>query len=113
MDRTQKSFEFANEGTRQLLTLSTAILALTITLAKDIPGNPNLLAAAWVVFLVSIACGIWTLFALTFELDAGEARLDRPPTIGGRGVRTPAFIQIGSFLLGMAFLAFFGLSALE
>lgn len=86
MDRTQKSFEFANDATRQLLTLSAAILALTITLARDVTtGDPDVLVAAWVAFLVSIAGGIWTLFALMFELDPGEHHGDRAPTVGARG----------------------------
>jgi hypothetical protein len=113
VDRIQKSFEFANEATRQLLTLSAAILALTITLARDVTGDPNVLAAAWVAFLVSIAGGIWTLFALMFELDPGEHHGDSPPTLAARSVRTPSYVQIGAFVLGTALLAFYGISAVS
>jgi hypothetical protein len=56
--RTQKSFEFAIDVTRQLLTLSTAILALTVTIARDIQGDADLLVWASGLFLASLVFGI-------------------------------------------------------
>ena len=72
--RVDKAFEFAKDSTKQLITLSTGIVALTITFAKDIlggvPAGPRrLLFAAWVVYLISIICGRWTLLALTGSLE--------------------------------------------
>jgi hypothetical protein len=111
--RTEKAFEFAIEVTRQLLTLSAAILAITITLARDITtGDFNLLAVAWATFLVSIVCGISALYALVIELSPGGRSQDRPPSLAASGVRAASFTQIGTFLVGTAFLVAFGWSAL-
>jgi hypothetical protein len=109
--RTEKAFEFAIEVTRQLLTLSAAILAITITLARDITtGDFNLLAVA--TFLVSIVCGILALYALVIELSPGGRSQVRPPSLAASGVRAASFTQIGTFLVGTAFLVAFGWSAL-
>ncbi len=111
--RTQKAFEFAVDGTKQLLTLSAAILAVTVTIARDIAGEPEFLLAAWVTFLVSLVCGVFALYALMVELDPGKQGQDRAPTLAASGVRAPSFAQIGFFLVGVAFLVLFGWSALE
>ena len=38
-EETKKAFEFAQDTTKQLITLATAIIALTITFAKDFVVN--------------------------------------------------------------------------
>jgi hypothetical protein len=110
---TQKAFEFAVDGTKQLLTLSAAILALTVTIARDIAGDPNLLLAAWIAFLVSVVCGVLALYALMVEFGPGKRGQDEAPTLVASGVRAPAFAQIGAFLVGVAFLVRFGWSVVE
>ena len=109
--RTQKSFEFAIDVTRQLLTLSAAILALTVTVARDIEtGDFNILAAAWGVFLASMVSGVFTMFALMAELRPTEGEQD--PSVAAWRVRAPALVQIATFVIGAALLALFGVSAL-
>lgn len=71
---TKKSFDFASDSTKQLLTLSTGILALTITFGKDVyqgvpAASKDLLMQAWIGYLASILFGILTLFALTSTLE--------------------------------------------
>ncbi len=61
----EKAFDFAQESTKQILTMSTAILTLTITFQKDIvgaaaTGNRWALTSAWICFLFSILCGLST-----------------------------------------------------
>jgi hypothetical protein len=63
-----KPFEVAIDVSKQLLTLSTAIITLTITFSKDILGGTSnnekhLLAFAWLSFFISILGGIWFLYA--------------------------------------------------
>jgi hypothetical protein len=62
------AFTLANGFAIQLITLSVALVGLTVTFAKDFQQNniPSrlLLIAIWVVFFVSIVCGIWTIKAL-------------------------------------------------
>jgi hypothetical protein len=110
--RTQKSFDFAIDVTRQLMTLSAAILALTVTVARDIEtGDPEALAAAWGAFLTSMVFGVLALFALMAELRPTEG--EEPPSVAAWRVRTPAILQIAAFVIGSAFLFVFGVSALE
>lgn len=72
--RTQKAFDFYADATKQLITLSTAIIAVVITFAKDILGNlPGLaklsLIAALTCYLVSVWYGLGTLLGLTGALQ--------------------------------------------
>jgi hypothetical protein len=110
--RTQKSFDFAIDVTRQLMTLSAAILALTVTVARDITtGDPEALAAAWGAFLASMVFGVFAMFALMAELRPTEG--EESPSVAAWRVRTPAVLQIAAFVIGAAFLFVFGVSALE
>lgn len=70
----KKSFDFAADTTKQLITLSTAIITLTVTFSKDIIGisgnSPKyLLAWTWGIFIASVCFGILTLMALTGTLQ--------------------------------------------
>ncbi len=78
MEETQKkAFDFAADLTKQLITLSTAIITLTVTFSKDIIGkidssNRYLLLLSWIFFIISILLGLLTLMALTGNLDPIE-----------------------------------------
>ncbi len=113
--RVQKAFDFACDSTKQLIALSTGIVALTVTFSKDILGGVevfprNLLIAAWIVYLFSIVCGVWTLFALTGSLEP-VGSLEKLPdaSIRGRNVTLPSIIQIVTFLLATALVVVFGI----
>jgi|ERR1017187_2894670 hypothetical protein len=72
-DAMKKAFDFAADLTKQLITLATAIIGLTITFTKDflkgVPANARPFAYwAWYLFLFSIAMGILTLSTLTGNL---------------------------------------------
>lgn len=73
-ERTKKAFDFYADSTKQLITLSTAIIAVTITFAKDVlgalPGFAKLpLMIALIGYLVSVWYGLGTLLSLTGELQ--------------------------------------------
>jgi ketosteroid isomerase-like protein len=73
-ESTKKAFDLASDSTKQLITLSTGILALTITFGKDVyQGFPtatkDILMDAWIGYLVSIVFGIFVLFALTGTVE--------------------------------------------
>ena len=57
--RLQKSFDYAIEVTKRLLTLGTAVLALTVTVKIDVGRgrHPSYLLTAWAAFFISIICG--------------------------------------------------------
>lgn len=116
--RSQKAFEFASNSVKQLITLSTGIVALTITFAKDILhgvslGPRALLIGAWLVYLLSITFGVWTLLALTGSLEPEGADPQNWPraSIRGKNVKIPSVLQVLSFLLGTLLTVAFGIWA--
>jgi hypothetical protein len=117
-ERRKKALDFASDLAKQLITLSTGILAITITFSKDIVKSPSTPRAAtitmllaWGIYLFSIIFGIWTLMALTGEL---EPRTDpngtaHEPTTKGSNVFWPTVLQIGSFLVATFMVILFGI----
>jgi len=116
-DREKKAFDFTADLTKQLITLSTGIVTLTLLLSKDL-GGPKLLAAfAWSCFLISTLCGLWALMALTGTLapltststpkenqgpPKADSNIENASLTIGSNVRTPSTLQIGAF--GVAIL---------
>ena len=110
--RLEKAFEFASDATKQLITLSTAIITITITFAKDIFGgsinNKALLMISWISFLLSIVFGVGTLLALTGELEQTENN-QREPTIRKKNVTLPSILQILLFIIALSLTIVFGI----
>lgn len=112
-EQTKASFASAAETSKQLITLSTALLALEITFAKDImkaefdKTAKCLLCASWVFLLLSVIAGVWTLLSLTGSLS--QLKHITPKAIYGSNVRIPSFVQIVMFLGGLGFTVWFGL----
>lgn len=132
----KKAFDFASETTKQLLTLSTGIVALTITFAKDIliavPFSAKLfLMAAWGVYVVSLLFGISTLMALAGELepppteaneagseadanvntndnDIQNASDNRVPSIWAKSIKLASTVQVITFLVATSFVVVSG-----
>jgi hypothetical protein len=142
-EQVKKAFDFAADSTKQLITLSTAILTLTITFGKDVlqkvpAGTTQKLTYSWVIYLVSIFFGIATLLALTGTLDpikkkargkgtdqekvgteeevkaAGASEQGSQPfTIQGLNVRFFSILQILSFLIATVLVVMTGISGLR
>ncbi len=115
-ERRKKAFDFASESTKQLITLATGIVALTITFAHDLLEEVSepaicLLRAAWIMYLISIGFGIWTLLALTGELEPNPAQHEKTPSIRGANVTLPSLLQILAFVLGTTLVVAFGVFA--
>lgn len=111
-EQAKAAFASASDTSKQLITLATALLALEITFGKDLIGefdtvSKGLVAASWVLLLLSVVAGIWTLMALTGSLGGGAKPTAK--SIFGRNVQFPAAAQIGLFLLGLVFTVCFGL----
>ena len=65
-----RSISFASQTVQLLLSLSTAVLAFSITFSKEIaPSSPlsvrRYLATAWLFYFISIPFGIVTMMAFT------------------------------------------------
>ena len=113
----QKAFDFAQDVTKQVLTLATGIIAVTITFFKDFalhaPGAAKaLMAWSWVLYLASVIFGLWTLLALTGTLQPLRAGR-KTPSINGANVRIPALIQLAFFLAGLIMSVIAGIKALN
>ena len=111
MSDRHKSFDFATDTTKQLITLSTAVLALTITFAKDILGGTvgdldrGLLAATWILYLISIVFGVLTMQALTHRIASGGS-------VDDKAVRVVAIIQNLFFGAATLLIVIFGINAI-
>ncbi len=120
-DQRKLAFDFARDTTKQLITLGTAIIALSVTFSKDVLGVPDswqkdLLVGSWLMFLLSVFFGVWTLLALTGSLepqaeDEAKAQGARP-SIYGFNVKLPSLLQIGAFLIALALTVWFGVDSL-
>lgn len=124
----EKAFDFAAESTKQLITLSTAIIALTVTFSKDVVGSIDnntkfWLALTWIAFILSVVFGIWTMLALTGTLDpmtrTSAQNTPAPNTqqanfsINGKNIRISSILQIFLFLIGLVFSMVFGFKSLN
>ncbi len=103
----------------QLITLGTAVIALSITFMKDVlkdaANKPTgLLKLSWFSYLLSICFGIWTMMTLTgmiFKVSTqGVASVQSQPY--GSTV-LPAFLQIVMFVAATVFMILYGAKALR
>jgi hypothetical protein len=122
MDEQNKmAFDFAADLTKQLITLSTSIVTLTLLFSKDLMDPKWMPVAIWTLFLLSTVCGLWTLMSLTGTLApipkarplanpnqstsshvSGDAAVGSPSLEIGENVRRPSTFQIITF--GLAIL---------
>lgn len=121
-DQTKKAFDFASDVTKQLITLSTGIIALTMTFLKDYAASASeplkkCLALGWGFFLLSVFFGLWTMLALTGSLGpkhGAAVNLDTKLSalsIRGRNITYPSFMQILMFLVALGLTIWFGVFA--
>jgi hypothetical protein len=112
-------YKAGNELVKQLITLATGILALSITFTKDvlklIPKATLSLKVAWLLYLLSIICGIWAMMAFT-GMIVGVAIDGLTDTVKndryGSSV-VPLSAQILSFVIATASLIRFGFKSLK
>lgn len=110
-DQTKAFFSFAKDFATQLITLATGILAITISLTKDVlNGVPaksgHFLRWSWVILLLSILFGVWSLSAMTGSLKPTSP----PKPVPTENIVLPAMLQVLAFMLGMVLLIRYGWS---
>jgi hypothetical protein len=108
-ERASKAFDFASDLAKQLITLSTSIVTVTMLFSDHFPHSPWA-KTAWVCYLMATLCGIWSLMALTGTVATPDAEFD-VDAIYKPHVRIPAFCQIGFFALATIFTLIFVLCA--
>lgn len=117
-----KSFDFAEATSKQLITLSTAIVAFTITFGKELFGGVNNKAAlvvliiSWALYALCIVFGVWTLMALTGslakpkkEVTEGTDSKDIEVSIYDKNITIPEILQIFSFVLALIMTIFYAI----
>jgi hypothetical protein len=110
-DQAKQAFTSASDWSKQLLTLSTAIVTLMISFADKIfgplgQGEKWFLYGSWVLYAASILGGVWFLSALTGTLASPTA-----PSAGNvynANMRAPALVQAIAFGLATIAIVIFG-----
>lgn len=102
-----KQLDFAKDAVTQVLTLSTAVVAISLTFSHnwvvDTPGaNTTLLKASWVALVLAIVLGLWALLALTGLAYSGRAN------VFTWSFRVPWMLELLAFMAGLIFLLVFG-----
>lgn len=108
-----KAFDFAQEVTRQLITLATGIIALTITFLVDVLANDRdgvwALKVAWVCYLLSVPLGVAAMLSMSGNLERPRSA---NPSIYTANIVFFSAAQIVTFLAGLVFTLVFGFLAL-
>lgn len=100
-----RAFDQVNEITKQILTLATAIITLTITFFRDFAthggaGAEDTMAWGWGLYVVSIVFGIGTLMASAGQQQEA-ADNSTQPTINAGNLRFMGIVQLGAFSVGI------------
>lgn len=123
----------AADTTKQIITLSTGVIALTITFLEKViqPATPSAaravpwsMFAAWILFGLAILFGVVTLGAITGTLNALDRQqngqtLNAAQTAAvnslaqGTNVQGPAFVMYGAFLSALAFTIWTGFAVMR
>ncbi|MFF7233298.1 hypothetical protein [Streptomyces sioyaensis] len=111
-ERRNLALAAASETSKHVLTLTTAVITITISLTKDIVGKATpsdlmWLQLAWLAHAVSVLAGVATLLALAGTVN--EA--DSTRSIYSTNIRLPAAMQMAFFGLGLALVVIFGVLA--
>jgi len=109
--RTELAFDYARDSTKQLMTLATGVIALTITFARDfVGGAPQRLRwyviGSWILLLISVAFGQLCLMALTGVLGSREVPPPVPSIYNG-SIVAPSILQVLTFGGGLALAVVF------
>lgn len=115
-----EGLKLATEKTKQIITLSTGVITLTVTFfdkfgtkaEETAPVLPWTLYAAWICFGLAIICAVWCLGAITGTLDSLDRKANGLPMnehqlkatnalSNGRNIRIPAVAMDLLFLVAM------------
>jgi hypothetical protein len=110
--RTEKAFSFAQDTTKQVITLSTAIFTLTLTFLKDVAPrgtSTTLLQFGWGCYIGSVVLGVATLMALTGNIERPQS--PDAHSIYSRNITFLYGCQVLLFFAGLGLTFAFGVKA--
>jgi len=105
-----KSFDFAVDLTKQLISLSTVLIAISITFFEKFSNNSNkwILIGSWIFLFLSIILGVFTLMTITGRLgQVKDEESINSLDIYGKNITKCASSQILSFIIGIFLLIIF------
>lgn len=116
MPRGTKGLEFAADLTKQLITLATGMVALTMTFAEKLGTTtggvveiPDTLKWSWVSFAVALVFAIITLMGITGTISELDREKDSNPD--RTNIKWPARVMIGAFGVAMILVFLTGIRA--
>ncbi len=109
-DTRKQAFDFAADATKQLITVATGVVTATAVFSKDLDRTARYWAlASWIVLTISVLFGLFALLNMTGNLHNAIAK-SVAPTLS-EGIQFFSKLQLGSFLLGIILVMFFGFFA--
>jgi hypothetical protein len=110
-----KQFEVAVDIAKQLITVSAAIITVTIAFSRDFVGiarmsglDKVLAGSAWVLLLLSVVGGLWCLYAVNGTIEAVTRSSPEAKSIYDWNIAIPMGIQQVTFLLAIVVTVVFG-----
>jgi hypothetical protein len=108
-----KAFDFAADAAKQLITVTTAVVAFAAVLLTEFVSRPEvvqrgLFAAAMVAYLASIVLGLLAIFNMADELDEPDPQ---PPSIKHQRVSGYLGWQMGTFAVATGLIVVFAITA--
>jgi len=106
--------EAAADATKQVVTLATGIIGLTVTFAEKFKSKDEIVVlwtmkGSWICFGVAIAFGVWTLLAIAGVANkAAQAAPAKVPDADETSIRIPAIVMVLAFVAGMVMVIWTG-----
>lgn len=115
-DWSERAFDLVVEITKQVLTLSTGVVALSVTFLTDVASDASgaarlVLGSSWVVFIVAVVLGMMTLMAAAGIQRDADADGAPTPSIDARNLRLLGAAQLLTFAFGLILLLAAGVMA--
>ena len=111
LDEPQKStVTLIGDLTKQIITLSSAFLTVTVTFSKDLLDLvpvPNILRIAWLSYVTSVMAGLLVVMSLTGRVR--DAPVDGRVQFSGF-LTSASVVQVVAFLIGTICIAIIGWS---
>lgn len=112
-DWRKQAFDYLADSTKQMITVATGVVTITVLFSKDLQPDARKRALwAWGLLIISVTCGMFTLFNLTGAMY--EAAVSgKPPKLQGWDIRGFSVVQILAFLAGIIAVVVFGFHAVR
>jgi hypothetical protein len=106
-----KQLDYAKDTINQVITLSSAILAVSLTFSQNWASKASdqdkqILQWSWLALIVAVTFGIWAMAAVAGIAYLGRGDLSR------WSLRLPWLLQIAAFFSGLCLLTWFGVRVL-